>query len=132
MDRPDWVQVNRIAAEGYASLTNNKNRSVKPNAGGDDTSVNGPNPREVNNYGQIVRWFPTNDDHATPAFRWDLFVMAGNLVVAEGAYKRSSNINEGNMFNLPDGMTFDSAGLVWIQTDGDNSNDGEFAGMGNN
>jgi secreted PhoX family phosphatase len=132
MDRPEWVQVNPIAAEGYAALTNNKNRGVEPNAGGDDTSVNGPNPREVNNYGQIVRWFPANDDHSTSAFRWDLFVMAGNPVTAEGAYKGSSNIHEGNMFNSPDGMMFDSAGLIWIQTDGDDSNEGEFEGMGNN
>jgi uncharacterized protein len=132
MDRPEWVQVNPIAAEGYASLTNNKNRGVKPNAGGDDTSVNGPNPREVNNYGQIVRWFPANDDHGTNVFRWDLYVMAGNPVVGEGAYKGSSNVNEGNMFNSPDGMMFDSAGLIWIQTDGDDSNEGEFEGQGNN
>jgi secreted PhoX family phosphatase len=132
MDRPEWVQVNPISAEGYACLTNNRNRGVKPNAGGDDTSVNGPNPREANNYGQIVRWFPANDNHAMSAFRWDLYVMAGNPVVGEGAYKGSANVNTGNMFNSPDGMMFDSAGLIWIQTDGDDSNEGEFEGMGNN
>ena len=132
MDRPEWVQVNPIAAEGYAALTNNKNRGVKPNAGGDDTSVNPPNPREVNNFGQVVRWYPANDDHATSAFRWDLFVMAGNPVTQEGAYKGSSNVNEGNMFNSPDGLMFDSAGLVWIQTDGNDDNEGEFEGQGNN
>ncbi|MEL6884417.1 MAG: PhoX family phosphatase [Pseudomonadota bacterium] len=132
MDRPEWVQVNPLAAEGYVALTNNKNRGVKPNAGGDDTSVNGPNPRQANNFGQIARWFPANDDHATEAFRWDLFVMAGNPVVGEGAYKGSSNVNPGNMFNSPDGMMFDSAGLLWIQTDGDDDNEGEFEGQGNN
>ena len=132
MDRPEWVAVNPIAAEGYCCLTNNKNRGVKPNAGGDDTSVNGPNPRETNNYGQIVRWFPANDDHATDAFRWDLYVMAGNPIVGEGAYKGSSNVNAGNLFNSPDGMMFDSSGLLWIQTDGNDSNEGEYEGMGNN
>ena len=132
MDRPEWVQVNPVAAEGYACLTNNKNRGVKPNAGGDDTSVNGPNPREANNFGQVVRWYPANDDHATDAFRWDLFVMAGNPVTQEGAYAGSSNVHEGNMFNSPDGLMFDSAGLVWIQTDGNDDNEGEFEGQGNN
>ena len=29
-------------------------------------------------------------------------------------------------------MGFDSSGLVWIQTDGDDSNEEDFAGMGNN
>ncbi|MEM9238622.1 MAG: PhoX family phosphatase, partial [Pseudomonadota bacterium] len=132
MDRPEWVAVNPVAAEGYCALTNNRNRGVKPNAGGDDTSVNGPNPREANNFGQIVRWFPANDDHATAAFRWDLYVMAGNPVTQEGAYKGSSNVTEGNMFNSPDGMMFDSSGLLWIQTDGNDKNEGEFEGQGNN
>ena len=132
MDRPEWVAVNPVAVEGYCCLTNNKNRGLKPNAGGDDTPVNGPNPREANNYGQIVRWYPDNDDHTSTTFSWDLFVMAGNPTVHKDAYAGSSNIHEGNMFNSPDGMLFDSTGLVWIQTDGNDKNEGDFAGMGNN
>lgn len=132
MDRPEWVAVNPLAVEGYCCLTNNKNRGIKPNAGGDDTSPNGPNPREANKYGQIVRWYPENDNHAAVDFTWDLYVMAGNPDVADGAYKGSDNVNSGNMFNSPDGMMFDSKGMLWIQTDGDDSNEGEFAGMGNN
>lgn len=132
MDRPEWVAVNPIAVEGYCCLTNNKNRGIKPNAGGDEISVNGPNPREANKYGQIVRWYPEADNHAAVDFTWDLYVMAGNPDVGEGAYKGSENITAGNMFNSPDGMKFDSAGLLWIQTDGNDSNEGEFVGMGNN
>ncbi|MEL6841280.1 MAG: PhoX family phosphatase [Pseudomonadota bacterium] len=132
MDRPEWVAVNTIAAEGYCCLTNNRNRGVKANAGGDPTPVNGPNPRAENNYGQIVRWYPSNDDHAADTFTWDLYVMAGNPTVHDDKYAGSSNINEGNLFNSPDGMMFDTTGLVWIQTDGDYDNEGDFAGMGNN
>ncbi len=55
MDRPEWVAVNPLKAEAYCALTNNKNRAVAPNAGGDETPVGGPNPRAENNYGQIVR-----------------------------------------------------------------------------
>jgi secreted PhoX family phosphatase len=127
MDRPEWVAVNPISAQGYCALTNNRNRGVKPNAGGDDTAVNGPNPREINHYGQIVRWYPANDDHASADFRWDLYVMAGNPTVHKDAYGGSSNVNEGNMFNSPDGMQFDSSGLLWIQTDGDDDNEGDDA-----
>ena len=132
MDRPEWVAVNTVAAEAYCCLTNNRNRGVKPNAGGDATPVNGPTPRAENHYGQIVRWYPSNDDHAADTFTWDLYEMAGNPTVHEDAYGGSSNINEGNLFNSPDGMMFDSTGLVWIQTDGDDDNEGDFAGMGNN
>ncbi|MDK3020742.1 PhoX family protein [Pseudodonghicola flavimaris] len=133
MDRPEWVATSPVAAEAYCCLTNNKNRGLKPNAGGDDTAPNGPNPREANRYGQIVRWRPAGDDHAAEAFTWDLYVMAGNPGVHAGTpYAGSANINPGNLFNSPDGMAIDSSGLVWIQTDGNDGNDGDFAGMGNN
>ena len=132
MDRPEWVATNPMKAEAYCALTNNKNRGVKPNAGGDDTSVNGPNPRETNNFGQIVRWTPTEENHAADTFTWDLYVMAGNPEVYDNAYGGSDNITSGNMFNSPDGMAFSSDGLLWIQTDGNYKNEGDFAGMGNN
>ncbi len=132
MDRPEWVAVNPTKAEAYVALTNNKNRGKKPNAGGDDTSANGPNPRDDNRYGQIARWMPDNDDHAATGFSWNLFALAGNPDVHDDAYAGSANINAGNMFNSPDGMAFDDTGLLWIQTDGKYSNEGNFAGMGNN
>ncbi|MBF9030721.1 DUF839 domain-containing protein [Rhodobacterales bacterium HKCCE3408] len=139
MDRPEWIAVNPTAVEAYCCLTNNSRRgvtnddgSIRTNAGGDAMSVNAPNPRETNNYGQIVRWRPHQDDHTATTFDWDLYVMAGNPDVGEGAYAGSANVNPGNMFNSPDGMQIDTAGIIWIQTDGDDSNEGEYAGMGNN
>ncbi|MDD9733532.1 PhoX family phosphatase [Mameliella sp. AT18] len=132
MDRPEWIAAHPLKAEAYCALTNNKNRGIKPNAGGDETPVGGPNPRETNNYGQIVRWTPEGDDHGAEAFAWDLYVMAGNPEVYDNAYGGSANVTPGNMFNSPDGMAFDTKGLLWIQTDGDYSNEGDFAGMGNN
>ena len=132
MDRPEWVAVNPTKAEAYVALTNNKNRGVKPNAGGDDTSANGPNPRVENHYGQIARWMADDADHTSTGFNWNLFALAGNPDVHSDAYAGSENINAGNMFNSPDGMAFDSTGLLWIQTDGNYSNAEDFAGMGNN
>ncbi|WP_209833065.1 PhoX family phosphatase [Ruegeria sp. HKCCE3926] len=132
MDRPEWVAANPNAPEVYCCLTNNKNRGVKPNAGGDDTSANGPNPRDKNHYGQIVRWRPDGGDHAAAGFGWDLYVLAGNPTVHQDAYAGSENVNADNMFNSPDGLKFDSNGLLWIQTDGNYGNEGDFAGQGNN
>ena len=132
MDRPEWIACHPQRAEAYCSLTNNSNRGIKANAGGDATPVGGPNPREANEYGQIVRWRPEGEDHGATAFTWDLYVMAGNPAVHSDAYAGSPNINQGNMFNSPDGMAFDTTGLLWIQTDGDDSNEGDFAGQGNN
>jgi secreted PhoX family phosphatase len=140
MDRPEWVAVNPVSIEAYCCLTNNSRRgvknddgSVRTNAGGDAMTLNAVNPREKNDYGQIVRWRPARSDHAANVFEWDLYVMAGNPAVhAEGPMAGSANINAGNLFNSPDGMVIDSTGLIWIQTDGDDENEGDFAGMGNN
>lgn len=132
MDRPEWVAAHPDRAEIYCALTNNKNRGKKPNRGGDAMPAGGPNPRDGNKYGQILRWRPTNENHTSDTFQWDLFVLAGNPTVHRDAYAGSANINAGNMFNSPDGLKFDSNGFLWIQTDGKYSNKGDFAGMGNN
>ena len=132
MDRPEWVAAHPTKAEIYCALTNNKNRGKKPNAGGDETPVGGPNPREANRYGQIVRWRPADGDHTATGFEWDLYVLAGNPSVHNDANAGSDNINEGNMFNSPDGLNFDDKGMLWIQTDGNYTNQDNFAGQGNN
>jgi secreted PhoX family phosphatase len=132
MDRPEWVAAHPHKAEVYCSLTNNKNRGVKPNAGGDATPAGGPNPRVKNNFGQIVRWMPMDSDHTNNEFKWDLFVLAGNPAVYDDANAGSRNVNQDNMFNSPDGLKFDSKGLLWIQTDGNYSNEKGFQGQGNN
>ena len=135
MDRPEWVAINPVAAEAYCCLTNNSKRAADgKNAGGDEmvAKEGTPNPRNENEYGQIVRWYPDAQDHTSEGFTWDLFVMAGNPTLHTDAYAGSANVTAGNMFNSPDGMMFDSTGMLWIQTDGDDSNADGFAGMGNN
>ena len=127
MDRPEWIVVSPKDGQVYCTLTNNVKR------GEDGQPVGGPNPREKNVYGQILRWRTDGDDHGAMSFAWDLFVVAGNPSVHPGQAKGgSSNITPQNMFNSPDGLGFDQAGRLWILTDGDVSNSGDFAGMGNN
>ena len=132
MDRPEWISTHPNRAEVYCCLTNNKNRGRKPNRGGDETPVGGPNPRKKNRYGQIVRWRPKGGEHTAQSFDWDLFVVAGNPKIHQNEKAGSANISEHNMFNSPDGLAFDSTGLLWIMTDGKTTNQGNYAGMGNN
>ena len=128
MDRPEWVAVHPNNQHVFCTLTNNKNRGVK-----EGQPVGGPNPRQENHYGQIVRWVPKNGNHTSDGFEWDLYLIAGNPTVHKGnLYAGSDNITAENMFNSPDGIGFDSAGRLWIQTDGNYSNKGDFAGQGNN
>lgn len=127
MDRPEWIVVSPKDGQVYCTLTNNVKR------GEDGQPVGGPNPREKNVYGQILRWSEQGNDPGAATFDWDLFVVAGNPAVHPQQPKGgSSNITPQNMFNSPDGMGFDEAGRLWILTDGDVSNIGDFAGMGNN
>ncbi len=127
MDRPEWVSLNPHTPELYCCLTNNKFRGRRQGQ-----KVNAVNPRRENVYGQIIRWRPDNNDHAFSQFTWDHFLFAGNPLVHDDEYSGSDNINSDNMFNSPDGLSFDSQGNLWIQTDGDYSNTGNFKGMGNN
>jgi hypothetical protein len=127
MDRPEWIVVSPIDGQVYCTLTNNSKR------GEEGMPAGGPNPREKNVYGQILRWQAAANDHGAHTFGWDLFVVAGNPAAHPGTAKAgSSNITAQNMFNSPDGLGFDKAGRLWILSDGDYSNAGDFAGMGNN
>ena len=58
-------------------------------------------------------------------------MLAGNKQAAKSEHK--GNIN-GDDFGSPDGLAFDSRGVLWIQTDVSTStlNMKEYAGMGNN
>lgn len=126
MDRPEWIAVNPINGKVFCTLTNNSKRGKK-------FAPNAANPRKENIYGQIIRWQEANDDHTATSFTWDMYVMAGNPnVYPEGPRSGSVNITKENSFNSPDGIGFDSAGRVWIQTDGKYTNKGDFVGQGNN
>jgi secreted PhoX family phosphatase len=127
MDRPEWVASHPHKAEVYLALTNNTNRGKS-----EAMPINAANPRADNKYGQIVRWTPENADHANDKFKWEIFLLAGNPKVHANNNAGSKNINTDNMFNSPDGIGFDSRGGLWIQSDGNYSNKGDYEGQGNN
>jgi secreted PhoX family phosphatase len=125
MDRPEWISVHPETGEVYCTLTNNSGR----------TETDDANPRAANRYGQIVRWREARGDAAATRFEWDLFVIAGNPQAhPDRADLRSGseNITVDNTFNSPDGLAFDRQGRLWIQTDGNFSDNGDYQGQGNN
>jgi secreted PhoX family phosphatase len=126
MDRPEWTAVNPKDGSVYCTLTNNSQRGAK-----DQPGVDAANPRANNTFGHIIRWRETGDDAAATAFRWDIFVMAGDPLLADA--NKQGNIR-GDVFGSPDGLWFDPAGRLWIQTDVSTSvlNRGDYAGVGNN
>lgn len=125
MDRPEWVSVHPGNGDVYVALTNNDKR----------TTPDAANPRARNIYGQIVRWRETGGDAAATTFEWDIFALAGNPkkhTNRDDLMSGSANITVDNTFNSPDGLAFDRAGRLWIQTDGKYSNSGDYEGQGNN
>ncbi|MDZ5603485.1 PhoX family phosphatase [Pseudomonas sp. RP23018S] len=108
MDRPEWTAVNPLNGDGYVTLTNNSVRTA-------DT-VNAANPRGPNRHGHIVRWHDSDDQRS---FTWDIFVFGANA--AGSAELNRSGLTEHNQFASPDGMRFDSRGVLWFETDNSES-----------
>src|SRR5690606_36478996 len=144
MDRPEWIAANpRRAGEIYCTLTNNNRRGGTTGNAPDGTTIAGSarppvdaaNPRANNLWGHIIRWNETGDDPASLTFAWDIFLLGGNAqkYPDKGDLRSgSASITPEVMFNSPDGLGFDPEGRLWIQTDGNFSDAGEYAGQGNN
>ncbi|MGA6098823.1 PhoX family protein [Stutzerimonas marianensis] len=115
MDRPEWVAVHPHSREVYVTLTNNDNRGVK-------WSTDKANPRPNNLHGQILRWHEEGADPTATAFTWEVFLLAGEQPGARDADGQpvpahlTGTIN-GDIFSSPDGLAFDEAGRLWIETD---------------
>lgn len=115
MDRPEWVAVHPQSREVYVSLTNNDGR-------GDRQPLDAANPRRENLHGQILRWNEQDGDPAAREFRWELFLLAGEQPGARDREGREVPAHltgsiHGDIFSSPDGLAFDAAGRLWIQTD---------------
>ncbi|HWS32098.1 MAG TPA: PhoX family phosphatase [Actinoplanes sp.] len=123
MDRPEDVQPSLRTGKIYAAMTNNSNRGVGTNAKADE-----PNPRNANKHGHIFEITEDRGDHTGTSFTWQLPIVCGDPAAADtyfGGYDKTKV----SPISCPDNVAFDSAGNLWISTDGNalGSNDGLFA-----
>lgn len=121
MDRPEWIAVHPHSGEVYCTLTNNRQR----------VNTDAANPRAENAFGQIIRWREAGADAAAGRFAWDVFVLCGDPQQSDP--NKQGNI-KGDPFGSPDGLWFDPAGRLWIQTDASGSvlNRSDYQRLGNN
>ena len=138
MDRPEWIDTFPESLTAIATLTNNNRRGTTPvsvnnpdgstAAGSARPPVDTANPRAINNYGHIIRWYYAYD-FSEPTFGWDIFALAGDPTNAA----HGSTI-VGDKYGSPDGIYVAPSGRLWIQTDVSTStiNAGVYAGFGNN
>ncbi|GEN36303.1 PhoX family protein [Aneurinibacillus danicus] len=98
MDRPEDLEVHPIDGSVFISLTNNS--------------------KHGNFYGQIVRLFEKDNNHAAEEFMFEIFATGGPQ----------------SGFAAPDNLAFDSAGNLWVVTDISSSsmNSGIYKSFGNN
>lgn len=101
MDRPEWCTVQPGTGAVFFTCTNNTARTEETDAA---------NPRLNNRYGHIMKIDEGRNPSAT-VFEWDVFLLAGDE--ASGA-----TVPADQAFGSPDGLWFDRAGRLWIQTDG--------------
>lgn len=113
MDRPEWVAIHPQSRDVYVSLTNNKDR-------GSRQPLHPANPRANNLHGQILKLQEQDADPAATRFRWELFLLAGDAP-GKSAPAQDNHVGNirGDVFSSPDGLAFDQAGRLWIQTDYD-------------
>ncbi len=123
MDRPEDVEPNPVTGKIYAAMTNNTNRGVGSNAGVDEA-----NPRSANRHGHIFEITEDGGDHTAESFRWALPIVCGDPA-DPSTYFAGYDKSAVSPISCPDNVAFDSAGNLWIATDGNalGSNDGLFA-----
>jgi len=137
MDRPEDVEVNPVNKRVYVALTNNSNRvagtedEANPvTESGTRTSPGAPlETKPGNRNGYVLEIRPTGGDHAKPTARWNLFLVCGDPESPE-TYFAGFDKSKVSRISCPDNLAFDSAGNLWISTDGASAplgqNDGLF------
>ncbi|MEM7401303.1 MAG: PhoX family phosphatase [Pseudomonadota bacterium] len=110
MDRPEEIKVNPQSGNVFAVLTNNFKRTKRDAA----------NPRAINRHGHILELIPPDHDHSAKEFKWEIFILAGNIKSKIDQAYYHKNITVNGWFSSPDNCSFDEKGNIWIATDGFN------------
>ena len=137
MDRPEDIQNNPVNGRIYCALTNNSERGTKfqPDEANPLTSsqtresLDAPLETEPGNRnGYILEIDEARDDASARRFSWNLFLVCGDPNAPE-TYFAGFDKDLVSPISCPDNVTFDSAGNLWISTDGNSlgSHDGIFA-----
>ncbi len=113
MDRCEDVEPNPVTGRVYVACTNNTNRGVGANAAADEA-----NPRTVNRDGHVVELTETGGNATATRFTWNLLLVCGDPAKNPTAYFSGYPAEKVSPISCPDNLAFDSAGNLWISTDG--------------
>lgn len=109
MDRPEDVEPNPKTGKVYLALTNNSARSA--------ATLDEANPITGNRYGHVIEMTETAGQ-AGPTFGWSILLLCGDPAVFANSYFAGFPKELVSPISCPDNVAFDSAGNLWISTDG--------------
>ncbi|GAB3437995.1 PhoX family protein [Actinophytocola sediminis] len=123
MDRPEDVEPSLKSGRMYAALTNNSQRGDAGREGATEV-----NPRVTNRHGHVLELEEHRGDNTATRFSWRLMLVCGDPNSPD-TYFAGYDKSQVSPISCPDNLAFDSAGNLWISTDGNalGSNDGLFA-----
>ncbi|AEH85330.1 PhoX family protein [Mesorhizobium opportunistum] len=110
MDRPEDIQPNAVNGKVYVMLTNNSKRKAD--------QVDAANPRAENAFGHIIEISEEGGDFAAAKGRWEVLLKCGDPSVADVGATFSTATTANGWFGMPDNCAIDSAGRLWVATDG--------------
>ena len=112
MDRPEDIQPNGVTGQVYVMLTNNTSRT--------DAQVDAANPRAKNAFGHIIEIVEDGGDFTATKGKWEILLKCGDPSVAAVGATFSTETTKNGWFGMPDNCAIDSAGRLWVSTDGNN------------
>ncbi|TPJ40791.1 PhoX family phosphatase [Mesorhizobium sp. B2-5-13] len=110
MDRPEDIQPNAGNGKVYVMLTNNSKRKAD--------QVDAANPRAGNAFGHIIEIVEDGGDFAATKGKWEVLLKCGDPAVADVGATFSTATTAHGWFGMPDNCAIDSAGRLWVATDG--------------
>ncbi|TPJ82223.1 PhoX family phosphatase [Mesorhizobium sp. B2-6-2] len=110
MDRPEDIQPNAGNGKVYVMLTNNSKRKSE--------QVDAANPRADNAFGHIIEIVEDGGDFAATKGKWEVLLKCGDPSVADVGATFSTATTAHGWFGMPDNCAVDSAGRLWVATDG--------------
>lgn len=112
MDRPEDIDANEVTGKVYVMLTKNPGRT--------ESEVDAANPRAENKFGHIIEIAEEDKDFGATEGKWEILLKCGDPSVANIGATFSTETTRNGWFGTPDNCTVDSAGRLWVSTDGNN------------
>ena len=120
MDRCEDVEPSLASGKVYVTCTNNTSRGNPDDARTtwvDESKTDAANPRAKNKDGHIIEITEQGNRANARSFEWNLFLVCGDPTTEAGTYF-GGYPTPTTPISCPDNVAFDSAGNLWVATDG--------------